>query len=366
MKKQEKESKLLKDLIDKKLTMKIASSFSSVDQKFNKKNFLSSLKLLESLEMKERLHLIRDSLKEQFQEDYNRFLSTSRKAIQFYKFQGVELWPILEYVQKYGLCNSKSSLMVLIEWTKIFTAEWAIRPYLNIAPDETLLFLKKFLKHPHKEVRRFLSEGTRPRIPWGEKLTPFILDPMKTYFILDALKYDDELYIRKSVANHINDISKDHPHIALKIMKEWNISSNTKEEKDKIEWITKHALRTLIKKGDLEALKLLGIKKGKLKTNPSLKLIKPKIKIGEKLHLRVEFVAPVDAIIDYKIYFLKSNQAHTEKVFKLKKVSKGNVSFSFFHDFKKITTRKYYPGTHFISLQINGIEYGKKEFLLTL
>jgi 3-methyladenine DNA glycosylase AlkC len=209
----------------------------------------------------------------------------------------------------------------------------------------------------NEHVRRLTSEGSRPLLPWGQKLQRFVDNPELTWPILEKLKSDPSQYVRKSVANHINDISKNHPEWVIKKLLEWKKSSNHTPE---IDWIIKHASRTLIKKGYTKAFSLHGVSPTKIKL-VSQKIGKSKINLGETLEVEIELLNQSNKksliIIDHEVHFLKSNGKHGVKVFKGKKVKiiPGlKTKFKLSIPMKKVTTRKYYPGVQFWNIKING------------
>ena len=251
--------------------------------------------------------------------------------------------------------------------TKLFTSEFAIRAFFIKDQKRTLFEFKKWLNDDSEHVRRLVSEGSRPLLPWGQKLHQFVIDPQLTWDLLDYLKNDTSEYVRKSVANHLNDHSKNHPEFVLKKLIGWN---KLYPKDPHIQWIIKHATRTLIKKGNSEALKLLGINNSKIKLNKCI-LDSKKIKIGESL--KVEMVIAnlepknINIIIDHEISLLKANGTHTKKVFKGKKITilpKQKIKVNFKIPFKKVTTRVYYSGKHYYAAKINGKSKKAIEFIL--
>ena len=226
--------------------------------------------------------------------------------------------------------------------------------------------LMEWTKDESVHVRRLVSEGTRPRLPWAFQLKSFIVDPSEIFPLLTALKDDKELYVRRSVANNLNDISKDHPLRVIELLKQW------KDGTTHMKWIIKHALRTLIKKGDRGALALLDyfpIDDLSVK----LTLLRHQIYLGESL----EFEVSIDSLskedqpllIDFIVWYQKFNGSLTSKVFKLKQLTLHSQEHIFCkknHTFSDLTTRKHYQGKHQIALQINGKVYEKVTFELLL
>ena len=135
--------------------------------------------------------------------------------------------------------------------TTRFTAEFSIRPFLVRHPDRTLSRLRRWTRDPNPHVRRLCSEGTRPRLPWAKRIPALVADPAPVLPILDALRDDASLYVRRSVANHLGDIAKDHPELVFGICERWLAGAG-----DERRWLIRHALRHPAKQGNREALRL--------------------------------------------------------------------------------------------------------------
>jgi 3-methyladenine DNA glycosylase AlkC len=236
----------------------------------------------------------------------------------------------------------------------------------------TLEFLERCARDEHIHVRRWASEGTRPRLPWGERLQDFIRDPSPTISILETLKFDSDLFVRKSVANHLNDIAKDHPVYVIQVLSRWEKEAGLEHEK-KIKWIIQRSLRTLIKAGHPGALKLIGVS-GKTNIRVSeLKLNKRRFNLGEKIEFDFEIQSvsgkAQKLVIDYVIHFFKANRQTSPKIFKLKTFTlpaKDKIQIEKVHHLKEVTTRKHYPGPHAIEIQVNGVIVNRTEFVVSL
>jgi len=363
--------KALKHLFDKAHLKRTADALAAVYPAFDRKRYLASFSSLEALSMKSRVRLLRDELNHLLPTAYAKALTVLMKAVKIGRLESFDLWPITEFIQTYGTNDLNISLNALQEITTIFTSEWAIRPFIKKYPKETLEFLLKCARNSDTHVRRLASEGTRPRLPWGERLQNFIKDPSPTFPILEELKFDNELFVRKSVANHINDISKDHPEVSIRLLKKWMGEADSNNKK-KIEWIARHALRTLVKKGHSEALSLLGVSSKVALEVEKFRLNEKKLTMGEKLKFSFSVKSLSDQkqklIIDYRIHFIRSNGKPSVKVFKLKNLildPKAQTKIEKVHHIKEVTTRKYYNGPHIIDIQINGIVKKSEKFILS-
>jgi 3-methyladenine DNA glycosylase AlkC len=247
----------------------------------------------------------------------------------------------------------------MYELTKQFTSEFAVRPFLNQNPSEALKRLSAWTQDESEHVRRFVSEGTRLYLPWGEKIL-FFKERVQTLPLLEKLKNDTSLYVRKSVANHLNDFSRDHASLLISVLKKWD-KEVAKEQRENFLWIKKQALRTLIKKGHEDALKLMGVKNKFPKENVKVKFSSKKISLGESLELHLELTSTEKQkeilIVDFVLGFKRLNKKFSSKVFKGKTLTihpGEKISFSKKLPMKPVSTRSYYKGEQKLSVQING------------
>lgn len=349
-----------KHLFGKALLVRMSEALCEVYPPFDQKTFVGLLRKLELLEMKPRVLFLRDELKRQLPSDYPKALRLLLKAAKNPALSGFDFWPFSAFVQAYGLEHSELSLEALKELTPRFSSEFSVRPFLKQDPNTTLAFLEDCARDRDVHLRRWASEGTRPRLPWGERLHAFIKDPTLTLPILELLKSDDELYVRKSVSNHLNDIAKDHPELVVKILKRWKTEA-PKEHTEKITWITHRALRTLIKNGHAGSLRLMGVSPGAEIKVTAIQLNQRKFKLGDRLEFSFKIQSlsakPQKLVVDYIVHFMKANQKTSPKVFKLKTFvlsGKSALTVTKSHHLKKITTRVYHPGQHALEIQVNG------------
>ncbi len=274
--------------------------------------------------------------------------------------------PHCMFVSDYGLNHFELSMSALYELTQRFTAEFSIRVFLETYPDETLNRLRQWAADPSEHVRRLVSEGTRPRLPWASRLPEFQKDPTRPLELLELLKDDESEYVRRSVANHLNDIGKDHKDILLFVATRW-----MKEATPKRKALVRHALRSLVKQGDSKALELLGYQND-LTISVTNCWVKPDfILLGESVcfgfDLHNQSPQPVRVMVDFVVHFQKANHKTNSKVFKLKATElpgKATVSFEKVVKFVTLTTRIHYPGLHRIEILVNGALYQVGEFTL--
>lgn len=266
---------------------------------------------------------------------------------------------------RYGLEDHREvALDLLHAATQRFSMEFYIRPFLNRWPDETLARLERWATDENYHVRRLVSEGTRPNLPWARGVD---LTLAQTLPLLDLLHADDARFVTRSVANHLNDVTKKDPEAVLDRLVAWQgLERQTKKELD---WMTRHALRTLVKDGHPAALLQLGYR-GDIGVKANIEIAKNVLKIGETLSFECELVVDEDlpVLVDYRLRFARPGRKSGEKVFKLKQANaKSGKAIRLTKDHKlkgDATTFRLYPGPHEITLQVNGVDRATSTFEL--
>lgn len=282
------------------------------------------------------------------------------------EINGWESMTLPDYIEVYGRPYWKKSMAALADLTKHGSSEFAIRPFLIAEPEKTMAFMKGLTGDKNEEVRRFASEGCRPRHPWAMALPFFKKDPSPILPILEQLKNDDSEYVRRSVANNLNDISKDHPDIVLNIAEAWYGKTPNTDR------LVKHACRTLLKEGNRRALALFGYGNTKNLDVSDFRLDKKTISLGETMavsfSLDVKAEAKTKVRLEYGVYYKKANGDLRRKVFKISEKSylPGSHAIAKNHRFIDRTTRKHHQGTHCLSIIVNGEEKAKLSFNLVL
>lgn len=366
---------LLKDLLfNEKRVRQIAKEIQGVYPSFDAQNFVTKVvEKFPSLELSARVKWIRENLKTFLPEDYRTAVTILLDSLPPHQdtddldtdYGSYIYAPYSDFVATYGCRKNdlKFSLIALRAMTTRFSAEYAIRFFLNAFPKETVRELLIWSTDPDYHVRRLASEGTRPKLPWAPKITT---DPEDALPILDKLFSDKSRFVTRSVANHLNDIAKIQPELVFARLKEWQASE--KQTPKEMEYLIHHGLRTLIKQGDKDAMIFL-----QLSTDPQILLSHVQISthpvtIGSALEFSFILTAQEkeEIIIDYLIHFRnKAGERKNKKVFKLKKLrmKKGHViEIRKKHPLKQMTTRTLYPGEHLLTIQINGNIFAEKTF----
>jgi len=264
--------------------------------------------------------------------------------------------PHVLFVSKYGLDHFEESMRAQYELTKRFTAEFSVRAFFEKYPEATHARFMEWARDPDAHVRRLVSEGSRPRLPWASRLRAFQKDPSPVLALLELLKDDPALYVRRSVANNLNDIAKDHPDIALATCRRWASSERM--------WIIRHALRGLVKQGHPDALEILGFSSVPRVRITNEELTPAALRIGGTLRFSFDLVSSSsrkqNLLVDYAVHFVKANGSAARKVFKLSSVvlsAHETVSLRGSVSFRQMTTRTHYPGIHRMQLLINGVVF---------
>lgn len=356
-------AELLKNYYNETFIEELANAFKAADANFDIEGFSKAVfdKNWKNLELKERANHITVQIHAHLKYDYKAQIAIINKvAPQFSNFTAL-IFP--NFVEQYGIDDFETSIPALKEYTKYSTSELAIRPFL-VARPETIETMLEWSKDENYHIRRLASEGCRPLLPWAMKLHQYVADPSPILPILSNLRNDPEDYVYRSVANNLNDISKHHPDLVLEICKAWYPESDTTK------WVCKHALRTLLKKGNQEAMKLFGFGSIKSIAIDQFEIKDQAIAIGKTTQLSISLQnkgKKAKFRLEYEIGYLKKNGSHSGKVFQLRETTlkEGEtLTFTKKLDFKDLSTRKHYAGKHFAHLKVNGNPVKTLEFNL--
>lgn len=353
----------LKNFFNADLVERLARSIHRVYKEFETKRFIKLASLgLERLELLRRSAHICDAMYVSLPTDYlaaadilEKSLGPELEATEGHGMSVFFYLPHVQFVAKHGLDHFERSMQLQKELTKRFSAEFSLRHFVQRYPEESMAVLHQWCEDENVHVRRLVSEGTRPRLPWASRLSVFADDPTPTLELLEKLRDDPELYVRRSVANHLNDIGKTHPDLLVQTCKQWQ--KNSTKERD---WVIRHALRSLSKKGHSKALALQGIKSTD-SVQAHMSLGAKKVKIGDSLRVDVtvknQDPQPLKARVDLKVHYVKANGQTSAKVFHLGEITLATlqpVNLSKSISFRQMTTRTHYPGNHTIETIVNG------------
>lgn len=280
--------------------------------------------------------------------------------------RGWVVWSLAEFVARRGMDDLPRALACLHALTQRFSSEFAIRPFIQRHPDAVFATLAQWVHDPSAHVRRLVSEGSRPRLPWGLRLQALVADPAPTLPLLRALQDDPSAYVRRSVANHLNDIAKDHPDLVAHWVQTHRPGASAQREA-----LLRHASRGLIKQGHAPTLAAWGLARG-LEGEARLRLSARRAPVGGDIGLEVLLhstaATPQTLVVDYLVHHVRANGGTSPKVFKGWKLVLApgeHCTLSKRHSLRPVTTRTLYPGRHRIELQINGEVCAEAAFELT-
>jgi 3-methyladenine DNA glycosylase AlkC len=357
----------IKDVFNLALVREIAAELRRAHPPFDAAAFVArSMDGLDQLELTGRAAHIADALHEFLPRPFTKAATVIEAAL------GAEIpatgengltplryMPHVAFVQKYGLDDYEAAIGLQAELTKRFSAEFSIRAFLVKYPERTYAQMLEWARDDNTHLRRLASEGLRPRLPWAPRLRAYQENPQPVLTVLELLKDDPALYVRRSVANNLNDIAKDHPALAIETCRRW--AENAPADRA---WVVRHALRSLVKAGNQEAIQILGgtekpcVRVGRVAITPK------RVAIGATVRLSFEVESTASTaqrlLIDYAVHFVKANGGTRPKVFKLRAItlqSGEKTTFSAAVSITDMTTRRHYPGCHCIDALINGKAY---------
>lgn len=326
----------------------------------------------DGLELKQRMRHISKAMYVHLNSDFEKDVKILEALIPLLlkkgnKPDGFKWMLIPDFIECYGKDHYDISLKAMQGITQFVSCEFAIRPFLNHHPEKTLEQLAIWAKHKHPSVRRLASEGSRPRLPWAMGVSYLKKNPKKILYILDQLKNDPSETVRRSVANNLNDISKDHPDIVIKWVKQ------NRGKNELLDKLIRHACRTLLKQGNQQIMNLFALSKPRGIQLGQLKIRNSRIKTGQ--HLEFEIIlknnhkADQKLRLEYGIYYQKANGSLSLKVYKISEkvfAAQSTHLIKRKQSFRKITTRTFHAGLHQLSIIVNGIEKCRADFSLSL
>ncbi len=353
----------LKNSYNQKFVSRLAEITTQYKPDFPKQAFIDSAldEQWPELELKDRMKKLARTLFEKLDLTYIEALSVLKPISA--EFGGFEAMLFPEIVEQQGLNHWQESMDALSHFTCFSSSEFAVRPFIQQDPQRMMVAMLDWSKHSNEHIRRLASEGCRPRLPWAMALPEFKQDPQLILPILDQLKQDPSLYVRRSVANNINDISKDNPSIVKQLAQSW-LGRNSQTN-----WIVKHGCRTLLKQGDPQVLSLFGYNPADHIRVTAFQSQQDNYRIGETLLLDIQIDAKQklgQLRLEYLVHYVKANGKTQSKIFKLAEGSYSEKTKSFLkkHSLRQMSTRKHYPGEHRVELVVNGQAVQATSFLL--
>ncbi len=310
----------------------------------------------EERELKQRMYHVTSCLHETLPEDYRTALAILKQVAPC--FGGFEGMFIPEFVERFGMHDWDTSVPALALLTRYGSSEFAVRPYIKKDSQRMMAAMLTWAEDENHHTRRLASEGCRPRLPWAMALPDFKKDPSPILPILEKLKDDPEEYVRRSVANNLNDIAKDHPGLVLSIAEKW-LGANGPRDR-----LVKHACRTLLKAGNAKAMALFGFGPPQGVTVSQLQV--GAIRMGETAHFSfvLSCLKPCRLRLEYAIEYVKAGAKKSTKIFKISErdYALGSTSIKRHQAFRDLSTRKHYPGEHGLAIHINGVPMAEVRF----
>jgi 3-methyladenine DNA glycosylase AlkC len=322
---------------------------------------------LADLELLQRVHHISAAMAGALPADFAAAAMILDRAVDSPALTGWMAMPCGYWVAAQGLEHPEVALPLLARLTPRFSSEFPIRPFIERHPEITFGYLHRWVDDPDEHVRRLVSEGSRPRLPWASRLRGLLADPSPAVALLDRRLFEDPSeYVRRSVANHLNDIAKDHPGLALETARRWQATGSPGAA-----WVVRHGLRTLIKHGDPQALALLGFDHAETVRLGSLSVTPAAIAVGDEVLIEFELSTndgQARVAVDYLVHYAGARGTRRPKVFKLttRTIEPGRPQrFSRRHRFADVSIRTIHPGTHRLEVQVNGVILGGAEVEVT-
>ena len=354
----------LKNYYGPDVPARIARMIKDVDSAFDEDAFLAdALDGYQALELTPRARQIAQALGRHLPQDYERaieiLIASLGPKLQVAELTGMDVFvylPHVFFVAEFGVDHFEASMHAQYELTQRFSAEYSIRIFLERYPQQTLGRLREWAFNSNVHVRRLVSEGTRPRLPWAPRLRAFQDNPRPVLELLELLKDDPELFVRRSVANNLNDIGKDSPVALIETCRRWMRDASPQRS-----WLVRHALRSAVKRGEPEALEILGFLPATGIHVREVHIAPAVASIGDSvtftLDLSNDGSAMQQLLIELRVHFVKANGRPSPKVFALKELELrpyGSVQLTKTISLAQHTTRTHYPGQHRVEVLVNG------------
>ena len=359
-------TKLIKDRFNDKTLRQFALDIQAVYPQFAVAEFVKATTggKWHDLELKERIYQISATLGK-FLPPYENAIEIIDKVVESSQGGLHGFWIFPTFVQIYGQAEENWDITIeaLARYTKYSTSEFAVRPFIIKNEQRMRKQLLAWAQADDEHIRRLASEGCRPQLPWAQGLQAYKNDPTPLLPILQQLNSDPALYVRKSVANNLNDISKTHPDLVVDLAKRWY------GQNEATNWIVKHGCRTLLKKGNRDVLAIFGYHDIESLTITNFTLKEATVLLGDSLtfSLTIQTTVATKLRLEYGVDYVKAGGKRNQKIFQISETAlKANETRTYTkkHALANLSTRKHYPGTHSITLIVNGRACGTRDFEL--
>lgn len=357
-------------MVDEAVVEDLATRFAAVFAAFDAASFVEDVVgALPQLELKERIALIARRIAAGLPSDYRTALGTVvAVAIAEPGVGGFAAWPLCTFVELFGVDDPEASLPAMEHLTKRASCEFAIRPFLRDHWDVAYVQLASFAGHEDERVRRLASEGTRPRLPWAARVPRLIDDPQPGIALITRLRRDPSEAVRRSVANHLNDVAKDHPDLVVAVARSWLAEQPAVDRK-----MMAHALRTLVKRGHAEALDVLGYAAEAAVEVAAFTVEPQRVEMGDRIVLTTTLRSTADTaqhlVVDFIIHHVTATGGTSSKVFKWTTIDLApgdTVTLTKRRQIVHASTRTYFPGRHVVELQVAGVHLAATSFEVTV
>ncbi|MFW1678580.1 DNA alkylation repair protein [Pontibacter sp. JAM-7] len=354
----------LKDLYSPEFVTQLAGRVQAVFPAFTVDAFSHAVlsEGWDDLALKARMRHITQCLRHHLPPDYADAVAILNQVAPHFSGYPAVIFP--DFIQCYGLQDWDTSMAALHWMTRFSTAEFAVRPFLQQDQTRMLAIMQDWCDDENEHVRRLASEGCRPRLPWAAELKDLRQNPEPLLPILDQLKQDTSLYVRRSVANNLNDITKDHPDLVLC----W-CRARLDQHQD-TDWLLRHACRTLLKQADVRALRLFDLQDASHVAVVDLQLSSERLSIGDTLEFSFQLATEQAELgqlrVEYLIDYMKANGRRRAKAFQVrsKHFADNQTTITCRQSFRQMSTRRHYPGLHNVRIRVNGLELASTEFTL--
>lgn len=361
------QSTVFKDRIDARLVARLADALTRVDPQPSVEQFRRTATTgLGDLELKARVAHVAVALEQCLPHDFAVAAGVVSRLVDAVdagevELEGWELWPVTDWVALAGRDAPGVALELLARLTRYATGEFAVRPFIDDDPPGVLVLFDRWIDERDEHVRRLVSEGTRPRLPWAPRLAVAAEDPGYAVGLLDRLVVDDSEYVRRSVSNHLNDLCRVEPALGLSVARRWSDEHGEGPDVERVAWVVKRGLRSLVKQGNPDALRLLGHDPDVAVDAHDFRIATPVVRLGEQVEWSLALESADDrphrVVVDYAVHFVRANGSSGPKVFKWTTIDLApgqRVELTRAHRIKPVTIRTFRSGTHVVDVQVNG------------